>query len=68
MNQCRLGLGALALLLCAPVIATQYELTPDAPPVYGADQYVKAAYERVCASIQSGMDELARRRRLPLFG
>ena len=45
MNACRLGLGAIALLLCAPLIATQYELTPDGPPVYGADQYVKAAYE-----------------------
>ena len=32
------------------------------------DEYVKASYEEVCASIQSGMDILARRRRLPLFG
>jgi L,D-transpeptidase ErfK/SrfK len=45
MNRRGLGLGALALVLCAPLLATQYELTSDAPPVYGADQYVKAAYE-----------------------
>jgi 1-acyl-sn-glycerol-3-phosphate acyltransferase len=32
------------------------------------DKYVRAAYREVCASIQSGMDALARRRRLPLFG
>ena len=29
---------------------------------------VKAKYDEVCASIQTGMDALARRRRLPLFG
>ncbi len=47
MIQSRLSLGALTLLLCvcAPSGATQYELTEGAPPVYGADQYVKAAYE-----------------------
>jgi 1-acyl-sn-glycerol-3-phosphate acyltransferase len=32
------------------------------------DAYVNAKYDEVCASIQSGMDALARRRRLPLFG
>jgi 1-acyl-sn-glycerol-3-phosphate acyltransferase len=32
------------------------------------DAYVKARYRDVCASIQRGMDALARRRRLPLFG
>jgi hypothetical protein len=32
------------------------------------DDYVKASYEKVRASIQRGMDALARRRRLPLFG
>lgn len=31
-------------------------------------EYVASVYDDVCASIQSGMDELARRRRLPLFG
>lgn len=31
-------------------------------------EYVEAKYDEVCASIQSGMDRLARRRRLPLFG
>jgi hypothetical protein len=31
-------------------------------------EYVGSVYDDVCASIQSGMDELARRRRLPLFG
>jgi L,D-transpeptidase ErfK/SrfK len=45
MIQRRLTLGALALLACLPAGATQYELVKDAPPVYGADQYVKAAYE-----------------------
>jgi L,D-transpeptidase ErfK/SrfK len=45
MIQRSLGLGALVLILSAPLAATQYELVDGAPPVYGADQYVKAAYE-----------------------
>jgi 1-acyl-sn-glycerol-3-phosphate acyltransferase len=32
------------------------------------DEYVQAIYEEVRASIQTGMDALARRRRFPLFG
>ncbi len=32
------------------------------------DRYVEAKYREVRASIQHGMDALARRRRLPLFG
>ncbi len=32
------------------------------------DDYVEAKYHEVRASIQDGMDALARRRRLPLFG
>ena len=32
------------------------------------DDYVEAKYREVCVSIQDGMDALARRRRLPLFG
>jgi 1-acyl-sn-glycerol-3-phosphate acyltransferase len=32
------------------------------------DEYVEAGYEQVRTSIQAGMDRLARRRRLPLFG
>jgi 1-acyl-sn-glycerol-3-phosphate acyltransferase len=32
------------------------------------DEYVQAKYEEVRASIQTGMDALARRRRFPLFG
>jgi 1-acyl-sn-glycerol-3-phosphate acyltransferase len=32
------------------------------------DEYVQAKYEEVCDAIQHGMDRLARRRRLPLFG
>jgi 1-acyl-sn-glycerol-3-phosphate acyltransferase len=32
------------------------------------DEYVKAKYEEVRDTIQQGMDALARRRRLPLFG
>ena len=31
-------------------------------------EYVEAKYEEVRTSIQAGMDALARRRRLPLFG
>jgi hypothetical protein len=32
------------------------------------DDYVEQKYREVCRSIQAGMDTLARRRRLPLFG
>src|SRR3954447_19869514 len=32
------------------------------------DAYVDAMYDEVCGSIQHGIDALARRRRLPLFG
>jgi len=38
-------------------------------PAYADDEdYVNQAYEQVRARIQAGMDRLARRRRLPLFG
>jgi 1-acyl-sn-glycerol-3-phosphate acyltransferase len=41
----------------------------DCDPERAADeQYVATKYEEVCDSIQHGMDVLARRRRLPLFG
>jgi hypothetical protein len=43
------------------------ELDPD-PERAGDDDYVAQKYNEVCESIQSGMDKLARRRRLPLFG
>ena len=43
------------------------ELGSD-PELAEDDDYVKAKYEEVRASIQRGMDALARRRRLPLFG
>jgi 1-acyl-sn-glycerol-3-phosphate acyltransferase len=43
------------------------ELDRD-PDLAEDDEYVKSKYEEVAASIQSGMDALARRRRLPLFG
>jgi 1-acyl-sn-glycerol-3-phosphate acyltransferase len=43
------------------------ELDSD-PERAGDDDYVEAKYNEVCASIQNGMDVLARRRRLPLFG
>lgn len=43
------------------------ELTDDAEKV-DDEAYVNAMYDEVCASIQGGMDALARRRRLPLFG
>ncbi len=32
------------------------------------DEYVERKYNEVCDAIQSGMDRLARKRRLPLFG
>jgi 1-acyl-sn-glycerol-3-phosphate acyltransferase len=32
------------------------------------EEYVNARYDEVCSAIQTGMDALARRRRLPLFG
>jgi hypothetical protein len=32
------------------------------------DAYVESKYQEVTAGIQRGMDALARRRRLPLFG
>jgi 1-acyl-sn-glycerol-3-phosphate acyltransferase len=41
----------------------------DCDPERASDEaYVKARYDEVRASIQGGMDALARRRRLPLFG
>jgi hypothetical protein len=40
----------------------------DDPDLADDRDYVEGAYAQVSASIQSGMDELARRRRLPLFG
>jgi 1-acyl-sn-glycerol-3-phosphate acyltransferase len=43
------------------------EVDPD-PERADDEKYVKAKYDEVCASIQAGMDALARRRRLPLFG
>jgi 1-acyl-sn-glycerol-3-phosphate acyltransferase len=38
------------------------------PERAGDEAYVKAKYQEVCGSIQRGMEALARRRRLPLFG
>jgi 1-acyl-sn-glycerol-3-phosphate acyltransferase len=38
------------------------------PERAGDDEYVESQYRAVCDSIQAGMDALARRRRLPLFG
>src|SRR5947209_10883703 len=43
------------------------ELDPD-PDRAEDHAYVEEKYEEVCAAIQGGMDSLARRRRLPLFG
>ena len=49
--------------------AFQDPITLDCDPSRAEDDdYVEAKYREVCASIQSGMDALARRRRLPLFG
>jgi 1-acyl-sn-glycerol-3-phosphate acyltransferase len=49
--------------------AFQAPIELDADPERAEDdRYVKAKYREVRASIQTGMDTLARRRRLPLFG
>lgn len=40
----------------------------DDPERADDEQYVERAYGEVCDTIQAGMDALARRRRLPLFG
>jgi hypothetical protein len=49
--------------------AFQAPVELDCDPERADDEaYVKAKYREVCESIQSGMDTLARRRRLPLFG
>jgi len=49
--------------------AFQPPIELDTDPARAEDgDYVEAKYDEVCAAIQSGMDALARRRRLPLFG
>jgi len=49
--------------------AFQDPIELDADPERAEDDaYVEAKYREVCATIQGGMDALARRRRLPLFG
>jgi 1-acyl-sn-glycerol-3-phosphate acyltransferase len=40
----------------------------DDPERADDEDYVKSKYDEVCGSIQKGMDALARRRRLPVFG
>jgi 1-acyl-sn-glycerol-3-phosphate acyltransferase len=49
--------------------AFQHPISLDCDPDRADDDaYVEAKYDEVRASIQGGMDALARRRRLPLFG
>jgi 1-acyl-sn-glycerol-3-phosphate acyltransferase len=49
--------------------AFQLPIEVDCDPGRADDEeYVEAKYDEVRASIQAGMDALARRRRLPLFG
>jgi 1-acyl-sn-glycerol-3-phosphate acyltransferase len=49
--------------------AFQEPIELDFDPAQAEDErYVQRIYRNVCASIQDGMDTLARRRRLPLFG
>ncbi len=49
--------------------AFQRPIELDTDPARAEDEeYVDAKYDEVCAAIQTGMDALARRRRLPLFG
>ncbi len=40
----------------------------DDPEKADDDRHVEKKYDEVQAAIQKGMDTLARRRRLPLFG
>jgi 1-acyl-sn-glycerol-3-phosphate acyltransferase len=40
----------------------------DDPERASDDDYVQAKHDEICAAIQAGMDALARKRRLPLFG
>jgi hypothetical protein len=63
--------GVAAYFRRMPKVRTAFQgpIELDADPVRAEDdRYVKANYREVCASIQTGMDALARRRRLPLFG
>jgi 1-acyl-sn-glycerol-3-phosphate acyltransferase len=49
--------------------AFQEPIRLDSDPARAEDEsYVRDAYRQVCASVQRGMDALARRRRLPLLG
>jgi 1-acyl-sn-glycerol-3-phosphate acyltransferase len=49
--------------------AFQPAIELDCDPARAEDEdYVAEKYDEVCASIQAGIDTLARRRRLPLFG
>ena len=49
--------------------AFQDPIDIDADPERAEDdRYIKTKYREVCASLKGGMDTLARRRRLPLFG
>jgi 1-acyl-sn-glycerol-3-phosphate acyltransferase len=49
--------------------AFQEPISLDCDPERASDDaYVDVQYELVCRRIQEGMDALARRRRLPLFG
>jgi hypothetical protein len=49
--------------------AFQEPISLDCDPERAEDRkYVEKKYREVCDSIQRGMDALARRRRLPLFG
>jgi 1-acyl-sn-glycerol-3-phosphate acyltransferase len=49
--------------------AFQEPIRFDTDPDRAQDEaYVRDAYREVCRSVQAGMDALARRRRLPLFG
>jgi 1-acyl-sn-glycerol-3-phosphate acyltransferase len=49
--------------------AFQPAIALDTDPLRAEDEdYVREKYDEVCGAIQSGMDALARRRRLPLFG
>jgi L,D-transpeptidase ErfK/SrfK len=64
MIRLRLALLAGALMFCAQAPATQYDITLDAPPVYGEDQHVTASYEDtlldIARSNSVGYEEIQR--------
>ena len=70
-DRCHVAPAALPEIPLPTKIRTAFQepvtLAND-PEKANDDDYVDRKYEEVRKSIQRGMDELARRRRFPLFG